>query len=91
MKAYLKSVRRYNEGATPRNVAIITRRLGLDSVALKQMCWPTTREDGAVRAQNLVDYQEWAVRTGSLAKVIPPSQLVDSTFALLARQEIAKN
>ena len=91
MKAYLDAVRLYNAGPTPRNVGIVSGRLGLDSGALKQMCWPSTREDGGINAQSLVDYQDWAVKTGSLARVIPTSQLVDTAFAARARRDITKN
>ena len=88
MKAYLAAVRQYNEGPTPRNVEIVSRRLGMESDALKEMCWPTTREDGRINTRSLTDYQEWAVRSGNLDKVIPPEQLVDTTFAAGARKEL---
>jgi NitT/TauT family transport system substrate-binding protein len=88
MKAYLAAVRQYNEGPTPRNVEIVSRRLGMESDALKEMCWPTTREDGRINTRSLTDYQEWAVRSGNLDKVIPPEQLIDTTFAAGARKEL---
>ena len=89
MKGYLSAVRKYNEGATPRNVDIVSRRLGLDSTSLRQMCWPTTREDGAIALATLSDYQEWAVKSGELASIIDPLTLVDTTFASQATAALA--
>jgi NitT/TauT family transport system substrate-binding protein len=86
MKAYLAAVRRYNEGPTPHNVDIVSRRLGMEADALKRMCWPTTRADGRINAQTLIDYQKWAVESGNLAKVISTEQLIDTTFAASARK-----
>ena len=89
MRGYLRAARRYNQGATPRNVSIVSRRLGLDSASLWNMCWPTTRPDGAVSAAALAAYQEWAMKTGDLSSVIPPSLMIDSTFAAKANAYLA--
>jgi ABC-type nitrate/sulfonate/bicarbonate transport system substrate-binding protein len=89
MKGYLSAVRKYNKGPTPRNIDIVSRRLGLDSTSLGQMCWPTTREDGAIAQNTLVEYQRWAVKSGELGAVIDPAALVDTTFASRATAELA--
>ena len=89
MRGYLRAARRYNQGATPRNVSIVSRRLGLDSASLWNMCWPTTRPDGAVSAASLTAYQEWALKSGELASVIDPSLLIDSSFATKANAALA--
>jgi ABC-type nitrate/sulfonate/bicarbonate transport system substrate-binding protein len=89
MRGYLRAARRYNKGATPRNVSIVSRRLGLDSASLWNMCWPTTRPDGAVSANALAEYQEWAMKSGELASIIDASLMIDSTFAAKAAADLA--
>jgi ABC-type nitrate/sulfonate/bicarbonate transport system substrate-binding protein len=89
MRGYLRAARRYNKGATPRNVSIVSRRLGLDSASLWSMCWPTTRPDGAVSANALAEYQEWAMKSGELASIIDASLMIDSTFATKAAAYLA--
>ena len=86
MTAYLRSVRKYNEGATPRNVATVSRGLGIDTASLRRMCWGATRGDGAVNMKSLVDYQEWGREIGQLSKILDTTQLADPTFAARASQ-----
>jgi NitT/TauT family transport system substrate-binding protein len=84
MKGYLRGVRQYNLGHTPRNLDVISRRLGIKPGDLAEMCWPSTRPDGAIDDNTLADYQRWAVTTGHLKEVASASQLIDSTFAVEA-------
>jgi NitT/TauT family transport system substrate-binding protein len=86
MTAYLRSVRKYNEGATPRNVAIVSRGLGLDTADLKRICWGATRGDGVVNMKSLIDYQKWAVEIGQSSKILDSAQVADPTFAAKAVQ-----
>ncbi len=81
MKGYLRGVRQYNLGHTPRNLDVISRRLGIARADLSEMCWPSTRPDGAIDDNTLADYQRWAVTTGRLKEVAPASRLIDTTFA----------
>ena len=88
MRAYLRSVRKYQEGHTPHNVAVISSALGLDSSDVAKMCWPTTREDGSINLASLNDYQKWAVETGEFSKPVEPDSLVDMEFATKAWETI---
>ena len=88
MKGYLRAVRRFMQGKTADNVRKISSRLGVDSADLVKMCWPSTRPDGSVSRETLVDYQRWAVGTGSLDRTIEPSLLVDTTFASQASRAL---
>jgi ABC-type nitrate/sulfonate/bicarbonate transport system substrate-binding protein len=88
MRAYLRSVRKYQEGHTPHNVAVISSALGLDSSDVGRMCWPTTREDGSINLASLGDYQKWAVQTGEFSHVVEPAKLVDMEFANRAWETI---
>ena len=78
--AYLRAVRQYNQGHTDRNVAIISRRLGLDSADLKKMCWLPTSPDGAINLASLTDYEKWGIETGNLSRMVDPTAVADTTF-----------
>ena len=86
MTAYLRSVRKYNEGATPRNVALVSNGLGLDTADLKRMCWGSTSGDGAVNMKSLIDYQQWAVEIGQSSKILDTTLVTDPEFAARAAQ-----
>ena len=89
MRAYLRAVRRYNQGATPRNVAIVSRGLGIDSTSLRDMCWSTSRPDGSIDRTSIMNYLQWAVGRGLLEQVIDPDRLVDPSFAVEADAGLA--
>ena len=86
MIAYLRSVRKFNEGATPRNVALVSKGLGIDTADLRHMCWGYTRGDGAVNMKSLIDYQKWGQEIGQASKILDTTQLADPTFAARAAQ-----
>jgi hypothetical protein len=88
MRAYLRSVRQYSQGHTPRNVAVISASLGLDTADVGKMCWPATRADGAINLPSLADYETWAQTTGQFNKSVPPEQIVDMDFATRAWRTI---
>ena len=46
MRAYLRGVRRFTEGKTPRNLAVLAGRTGMDAALLERLCWPAFRSDG---------------------------------------------
>jgi hypothetical protein len=81
--AYLRAVRQYNQGHTDRNVAIISRRLGLDSADLKKMCWLPTSPDGAINLASLTDYEKWGIenRQPTSEEWSIPTAVADTTFA----------
>lgn len=62
MRAYLRGVRQYNEGATDRNVDIITNHMKLDEDTLNRICWPQFRNDGQINTTSVKDFHDWAVR-----------------------------
>lgn len=88
MTAYLRSVRKTNEGATARNMALVSRSLGLDTSDLRRMCWPSTRADGAVNMRSLIEYQQWGLEIGQLSKILDSTQVADPTFAARAAQAL---
>jgi ABC-type nitrate/sulfonate/bicarbonate transport system substrate-binding protein len=88
MNAYLRGSRRYSEGATPRNIAIISKRLGYDTAMLRNICLPKTRTDGELNLDWLLSFQEWAVEKGHLEKVVGRDAGVDLSFARRASAKL---
>jgi NitT/TauT family transport system substrate-binding protein len=88
MIAYLKAVRQYNDGKTERNIAIISQATKLDEALLRDICWPSFRNDGSINMQSVLDYQAWAVERGYLDIPVTEEQLWDPTFAVYANEVI---
>jgi NitT/TauT family transport system substrate-binding protein len=80
LRAYLRGVKRYNEGKTPGNVAIVMRATGLSEDIARAACWTQIRDDGAVNTRALVAFQEWAKRRGYIDRVLEPSEFLDPWF-----------
>lgn len=80
MVAYLKALRRWNEGKTKRNVELVARFTELDPELLMRICWPTVRESGQINVQSVLDFQAWAVEKGYLDNVVMEDQFWDSSF-----------
>lgn len=77
VRAYLRGVRQYNQGKTPRNMAILAGRTGLDPGTLQRVCWPAVREDGAVDTVGLRAFQEWGLERGLLDEIVPADDYLD--------------
>lgn len=88
MVAYLKGVRRYNEGKTERNLEIMAEFSGLDQDLLRAACWFDFYDDGHVNVQSIIDFQEWAVEKGHLDTVVPEEQFYDPSFIQYASQAL---
>jgi hypothetical protein len=87
MAAYLDGVRQYSEGATPRNIEIVSGFTGLDSAQLQATCWPVIRGDGRVNADRIREFQAWLVTRGDLSAEGRDTPIVDSSFTdWVARQ-----
>ncbi len=88
LAAYLKGVRRYNEGKTPRNVASIARLLHRDPGDVRKACWPGIRSDGRIIAPDWMEYQAWAVARRQLARAIPLDRLIDTELLQEANRRL---
>jgi NitT/TauT family transport system substrate-binding protein len=80
MVAYLRGVRRYADGRTPRNLEIITAATGDEAALLARTCWASFRETGIDTAAFL-EFQRWSVRRGLLDRVLSTSEYWDGSFA----------
>jgi NitT/TauT family transport system substrate-binding protein len=88
MKAYLRGVRKFREGLTPRNLDIIVRRTGVTAGALRKVCLPTINADGELNSGSLLDFQKWLVRNGHLSRVLGAESGTDMAFARRAAKEL---
>jgi len=80
LTAYLRGVRRYLEGKTSRNLAILSARTGLDPERLAAACWPGFRADGEVDPESLRDFQQWGRSKGLLDAGLPTDFVWDPRF-----------
>lgn len=80
MAAYLDGVKQYNEGATERNVEIMTEATEVDSGLLEEACWPAVADDARVDLPSMLETQEWAVAEGLQDEVIPAERFWDGGF-----------
>lgn len=88
MIAYLKGVRQYNQGKTERNLAIISQETVVDASVLSRSCWPDIDGGGQIIFDGLQEYQEWAVKRGELARVMPVESLWEPRFTESANQTL---
>lgn len=84
MTAYLKAVRQYNEGKTPRNIELLAEFSNIAPEFLERMCWPALRTSGELNVQAVLDFQDWAVEAGHLDNAITAEQFYDASFVAQA-------
>jgi len=61
LTAYLRGVRRYNEGRTERNLAILQEATGYDRRDLDAVCWIAIRDDGRIDLDSLDAMGAWSI------------------------------
>jgi NitT/TauT family transport system substrate-binding protein len=88
MRAYLKGVRESQQGATARNVEIVSQRTRLDPALVRKVCMPEISSDGQVDRLELLKFQEWAVKTHRLDRVLGADAGLDMAFAERAAKEL---
>jgi hypothetical protein len=88
MKPYLRGVKTFRQGLTPRNLDIIARRTGVNIDTLKKICPPTINADGELNGSSLLDFQKWLVKNGFLSRELGPEGGTDMTFARQAAKEL---
>lgn len=91
MVAYLQGVRQYNEGKTPRNIAIISSYTGLDPHLVNQSCWYPIAEDGIVPEEPLRDYIEWMNTNRKISRSMDADQLLDMSYVIGANRILAND
>jgi NitT/TauT family transport system substrate-binding protein len=90
MNAYLRGVRQYNEGKTPRNLAIVSRRVQLNADTARALCWAPIRNDGAIDTVSLLEFQKWGVEQGHQVRTVSEREYSDPELARNAAAAVDK-
>jgi len=90
MRAWLRGVRRYNEGKTDRNVEIITRHTELPAELVRQMCWPFISTDGQIPNEAVQPLLVWAKERGYLEGDVPREKWWNPTYIDAANRGLAQ-
>jgi NitT/TauT family transport system substrate-binding protein len=90
MNAYLRGVRQYNEGKTPRNLEIVSRRVQLHPDTARALCWAPIRNDGSIDTLSLLDFQRWGVAGGHQLRILSGREYDDSELARNAAAQLDK-
>jgi NitT/TauT family transport system substrate-binding protein len=88
MSAYLRGVRRFNEGKTARNVEILARHTGLEPALIRSSCWSSFRDDGVVDVDSVLGFQRWAFGAGLIDKPVEARALWEARFVEKASREL---
>lgn len=89
LAAYLRGVRRYNEGKTPRNVQILARQTRMNPADITGACWTPIRPDGAIVAPDWIEFQSWAESRDQIPRPVPLSLLTDADILRAANERLA--
>jgi NitT/TauT family transport system substrate-binding protein len=84
MIAYLQGVRQYNEGKTPRNLAIIGNYTGLSRELLNQSCWYPIESDGIYPTRPVREYIDWMYANKKIPQDMDENELFDMSYAVYA-------
>ncbi len=86
--AYLKAVRQYMQGTTPRNVDLIAAFTKLEPDLVKTLCLAAIPAKGELNVASIMDYQNWLVQKGLVDHIVAPEVFLDTRFAEEARREL---
>jgi NitT/TauT family transport system substrate-binding protein len=89
MRAYLRGVRRYNEGKTKRNVEIIALHTKLPAEIIERSCWLPIANDGHIEMKSMNALLDWSLAQGYLDATVPLDKWWDPRFVDAANQSLA--
>lgn len=90
MRAYLRGVRRYNEGKTKRNVEILTRHTKLPVEIIQRSCWLPIANDGHIDMASLNALLDWSKTQGYLDGDVPLATWWDPRFIDAANESLSR-
>lgn len=88
MTAYLRAVRRLNEGKTARNVDILAAATKLSPDDLRRACWPAARNDARLTGPSLLEFQRWMIGAKLLDRPLTLDQIVEPSFVERANRAL---
>jgi NitT/TauT family transport system substrate-binding protein len=80
MRAYLRGARKYNEGKTARNVAIIAGYTKLPPDIIRRACWQPISNDARVSVPAMNDFLAWAHKSHYLDADVPTAKWWNPSF-----------
>lgn len=80
MRAYLRGVRRYNEGKSDRNLAILARHTKLPPEILRRACWIPIAPDGRIDPAAVQPFLDWALTEHYLDAPVPVTTWWNGSF-----------
>ncbi len=89
MLAYLKAVKIYNQGKTPRNLEIIEKYTKLNKEILKKCVWPSLNSNGHVLMDRILALQDWLYDNGFADTKVKPEEMIDTSFIDWANEELS--
>jgi NitT/TauT family transport system substrate-binding protein len=89
IRAYNRGVRRYMEGKTDRNVAIIAEASGTTEPMTRDACWLTFRPGSAIDWKSIAEFQRWANAHGLMEHTLTREQVWDSSFVTADSARVA--
>jgi NitT/TauT family transport system substrate-binding protein len=88
MVAYLKAVRRFDEGMTESTLMLLEKVLELDHSLLSEMCPPFIPPDGMINAQSIVDFGEWAAAKDLIDAPVTTEMFWEPRFIEYANRQL---
>lgn len=80
LAAYLKGVRQYQQGATPRNLELLSGFSGLDAALVGELCLAVINADGNFNLDAIAEYQNWLIDQDLLDGEVAPEDFVETRF-----------
>ena len=89
IRAYNRGVRRYAEGKTDRNVAVIAEASGTTEPMTRDACWLTFRPGSGIDWKSIAEFQRWANEHGLMEHTLTRDQVWDSSFVTADSARVA--
>jgi NitT/TauT family transport system substrate-binding protein len=89
MVAWLRGIRQYANGLTPRNLQIVADATDEDPTVLQSACWAPFRE-ADIDTQAYDAFQQWAVRRGLIERVLGHGEYWDGSFVANAATRLER-
>jgi ABC-type nitrate/sulfonate/bicarbonate transport system substrate-binding protein len=80
LRAYLRGVRRYRAGHTPRALERLAEMSGMTPAAVQNACRDRLPEDGRVDPASVQRLIDWAVRNGFAPQRVEAADMIDTRF-----------
>jgi NitT/TauT family transport system substrate-binding protein len=80
MTAYLRGVRRYNQGKTRRNVELLATALDTPAAEIERACWVAIRDDGKIDVATIDALIDWARANGRLDAPLAAADVWEPRF-----------